>query len=168
VKLSIGCGAQRRPDWITLDADPKVYPDYLADVPPLPDEIRAMQWEEVEMIHFIEHLFPWDAAELLRQVHECLIPGGRLVLEQPDIRFAAGVLAGLIPPLPGTVAGQCGMWAFYGDPTHKNPLFGHRWGYTPDTLSEVLVKAGFNPENISVLPALYHLPGRDFRIEGKR
>jgi predicted SAM-dependent methyltransferase len=168
VKLIIGCGTQRRPGYLTLDADPAGSPDFVAALPPLPDEVRAERWDVIEMIHFIEHLFPWDAEVVLRQIFECLNPGGTFVLEQPDLLFAARVLAGVQEPLPGTAPGQCDMWVLYGDPTHQNPLFGHRWGYSPETLTEALLAAGFQRENIAVLPAQYHVPARDFRIEARR
>lgn len=168
MNLIIGCGAQRRPGWKTLDADPTVGSDYVADLPPLPPEVREVPWDTIEMIHFIEHLYPWDAAELLRQIHACLRPGGTFVLEQPDLRYAARVFAGIEPPVPGTEPGQCDMWAFFGDPTHRNPLYGHRWGYTPESLTDALADAGFLRSRIRRLPALYHVPQRDFRIEAVR
>ena len=126
------------------------------------------EWSTIEMIHVIEHFFPWDALDVLRQVHQCLSPGGLLILEQPDISFAARVLLGLQTPIPNTMPGQCDMWALYGDPRSCNPLYCHRWGYTPQTLSERLVSAGFRESAIQVLPARHHLPARDFRIEVRK
>ena len=168
MKLIIGCGTQRREGYQTLDADPGGQPDFVATIPPLPAEVRGQAWDVIEMIHFIEHLFPWDASEVLKQVYECLSPGGTFVLEQPDILFAARVLAGLQSPIPGTDPGQCDMWVLFGDPTHENPLFGHRWGYSPRTLTAALREAGFLEQNISILPAQFHVPGRDFRIEARK
>lgn len=159
----IGAGRTRLPEWTTLDADPTSGADIVATVPPLPDAVKARQWQVVEMIHFLEHLYLWDARHLLREIRGVLAPGGKLVIEVPNIQFAARVLCGLEKP-PRGAAGQFDMWPFYGDPSHRNPLFGHRWGYTPLTLIEELVAIGFQRDAISVTRARHHFPGRDFRI----
>ena len=57
------------------------------------------------------------------------------------------------------------MWPLYGDPAHRNPLFGHRWGYTPETLTVERERARFAAENVRVVRARHHFPGTDFRVE---
>lgn len=115
-------------------------------------------------VHFIEHLPVWQAEQLLAECYEALAPGGMLILEQPDIAYAARVLLNEIEP-PHGEPGQFDMWALYGDPTHQDELMLHRWGYTPDTLTEMVAKCGFSSEEISIKPAMYHVPARDFRLE---
>jgi hypothetical protein len=168
MNLSIGSRQKREDGWKSLDADPSMRPDYLAFIPPLPQVVLAQQWSIIEMVHVIEHFYPWDALEVLHQVHACLSPGGLLILEQPDITFAASVLLGLKAPIANTVPDQCDMWALYGDPRRQNPLYCHRWGYTPLSLCQTLVTAGFNASGIRVLPAKHHVPERDFRIEARK
>ena len=34
------------------------------------------------------------------------------------------------------------MFVFYGDPSWKDPLMCHRWGWTPATLKQALEKCG--------------------------
>jgi len=167
MKLTIGRGMYGKHGYTTLDANPNIGAAIVATVPPFPKEVtdHVGKWEEVEMIHFLEHLYQWDAAELLREIRGVLAVGGRVVIELPDISFAAAVLMGAKDRIPGTAAGQCDMWPIYGDPSERNPLYGHRWGYTPQTLREALETAGFKPEGISQKPAQYHVPGRDFRME---
>jgi hypothetical protein len=164
-KLLLGSGSWHWEGWTTLDASPSSGADHVATIPPLPYAVRSRCWTIIQAIHFVEHLCPWDAETLLRQCYACLEPGGVLVLEQPDIRYAARVLLGEITPPPGEV-GQFDMWPLYGDPTHRDPLMMHRWGYSPDTLADLLVQAGFERERISVKPARFHVPVRDFRMEG--
>lgn len=166
-ELMIGAGRTRRPGWTTIDADSKSGADIIATVPPLPESVTNRQWRKVEMIHFLEHLYLWDAKRLLREIHSVLASGGKLVIEVPNIRYAARVLCGLEKP-PRGAAGQFDMWPLYGDPSHRNPLFGHRWGYTPESLTNELVAAGFEREQIRVLRARHHFPGRDFRVEAKQ
>ena len=165
MKLAIGSGKYGRQGWTTLDADPNSGAEIISTVPPLPHEVTSVKWQEIEMIHSLEHLYPWDAAQLLTEIRGVLVAGGRLTIELPDLAFAAAVLIGQKERIPGTVSGQCDMWPIYGDPNHRNPLYGHRWGYTPQTLRQALEAAGFDPEGISHLPAQHHVPVRDFRME---
>lgn len=116
-------------------------------------------------IHFIEHIPVWQAEVLIAECYEALAVGGKLILEQPDISYAARVLIGEVEPPSGGAPGQFDMWPLYGDPTHKNELMLHRWGYTPLTLTEMVVRCGFNPAQVTILPAQYHQPVRDFRLE---
>ena len=166
MRLSIGSGRVASPGWTTLDADPDSGAQIVATVPPLPEFPQPLH--TVEMIHSLEHLYRWDAAALLVEIYDALQPGGRLVIELPNIAFAAEVLTGIRPPIPGTAPGQCDMWPLYGDPTTRNPLYGHRWGYTPATLRGALEGAGFDPAKIVEYPAQHHVPGRDFRMEAVR
>lgn len=165
-RLMIGCGRQKRSGWQTLDADPRCGADHTGTVPPLPEAVRATRWAEIEMIHFLEHLYEWDARELLHQCYRVLAPGGRLVIECPNLEYCCRVIAGLEqPPRAG---GQFDMWGLYGDPNHKNPLFGHRWGWTPATLTAALQAVGFAADGIVTERAKHHQPVRDFRVVATR
>ena len=95
-------------------------------------------------------------------IYRHLISGGKLILEQPDISYAAKVLLGDVKP-PAGAEGQFDLWPLYGDPTSKNPLYMHKWGYTRWSLLNLVQCCGF--KNAGVLPAKYHYPVRDFRIE---
>ncbi len=163
MKLLLLSGAIRREGWRTLDADPAHHADYVRSIPPL--NMPPESCEEIELCHGISHFFQWEAAQLLREAHAALISGGRLILEQPNLLFAAEVLTGARPRIPGTVEGQCDMWPIYGDPTRQETLYGHKWGWSPETLTRALVEAGFAARNIWQTAALTHVPGRDFRIE---
>jgi SAM-dependent methyltransferase len=162
MKLSIGSGQIRKPGWIHLDA---VGGDINATIPPLPPQVTATRWEEVEMIHVLEHFYHWDAVQVLREIRDVLMPGGKLVIEVPNLRFACEVFTGQRTALPGTVEMQCDMWVLYGNPDLKTPYQVHRWGWTPDSLTKTLRDVGY--ATVAVLPAQHHVPERDFRIEAK-
>ena len=118
-------------------------------------------------IHVIEHIVPWLVPDLLTQCYDCLKIGGVLILEQPNILYAAKVLLGEVVP-PAGEHGQFDMWPLYGNPNDHNEWMLHRWGYTPFTLMERLVGAGFIFEKITQKPAEFHQPVRDFRIEARK
>lgn len=167
-KLLLCCGPTRPAGYVRLDVNPAHAPDILAEIPPLPPEVRDTQWDVVELIHGIEHFWRWDAGPLLKAIHEVLRPCGVLVLEQPDILVAARVLAGTQrSPTPDPIKST--MWPLYGDPSHRDSGFCHRWGWTPATLTSILRETA--PwSSIRVLPQQHHVHamGRDFRVEATK
>lgn len=158
MRVDIGAGRHRRDGWTTLDADQAVDPDIVATVPPLPESCRGA--DVFRMIHVFEHFFLWEARALLAECHDKLAPAGRLVIECPNLDSAIAALSGA----SGRPKRQWGYWVLYGDPGHKNPLYGHRWGWTPETLTAELKSAGFLAENIKPERPRYHVPERDMRI----
>ncbi len=151
-KLLLCAGPRSAPygqsDWFRVDSDPRVEPDLICSVPPMPVKVRAMApFDRIALIHGIEHFYPWDAFQLLVECRDMLAKDGILILEQPDL----------------SKCNSKAEWIF-GDPDHCNPDMLHKWGYIPATLSEMLMGAGF--KRTLVKPALFHDPARDFRIEG--
>jgi hypothetical protein len=86
-----------------------------------------------------------------------LKPGGKLILELPDLKKVLEYFT--YQPLP---MGKT-MWALYGDPTHQNEHMCHRWAYTPATIGSLLHIVGF--ERIQSKEPQFHVKGRDMRIE---
>lgn len=166
-KLSIGSGGVRESGWLNLDANEQHKPDFVAKVPPLPPEVRCIEWDEVQMIHMLSMLYPRQAIELLREIRGALVPGGLLIIEQPDISYCARVLLGE-EKVPPDKLHQMGYWGFFGDPSHEDPYYTQHWGYTPKTLGEAVIAAGFAPERISLHKARHHVRQRDFRLEVTR
>jgi hypothetical protein len=144
--LNIGARTIEREGWKTLDANPDYRPDFLAKLPPLPHAVKTVAWDAIHWIHGIGSLYPWEAEPLLLELRDVLAPDGCLTLEQPDFSKAI----------------QRVDWV-YGDPAFKDPLHMVRWGYTPESLASLLRRAGFR--HVDVLPAVYHNPARDFRID---
>ena len=154
MNLEIG-GERKRDGWVVLNAGAEYNVDIIAAVPPLPKYVTERQWDEIEAIHLVEHVYLWQAVELVKQVYWCLAPGGRFSVELPDISYCARVFLGLMDP-PRGASGQFDMWGFYGDPNHKNPLYMHKWGYTPKTLTDLFVESGFKRELVFMAQAQSH------------
>ncbi len=149
-RLLLMSGIHHPEGWVTLDANPANHPDLLATFPPLPDEVTYLgYWDHVEWIHGISQLYPWEAEQVLCELLPCMAPDGLLVLEQPN-------LEAIVPSRPEWI---------YGDPGPKEPLHMVRWGYTPQSLTELLSACGW--KRFSLLPAQHHIPARDFRIEAR-
>ena len=153
----------------TLDANPEFHPDYCAVLPPLPREVREGQWSEIYLIHGIEHFYIWEVPELLTQIHEALCDGGTIIMEQPNLEVCAKVLLGLIPPMtPKPLAS--GIQAIYGDPQYGNPFMAHKWGWTPESLTETMIACGFDRSRVKTGKALSRTFAgeRDFRLEATK
>lgn len=168
MKINFACGKQTWPDFYCIDAvqHPKASR-------PL-DLIHAFQFakgrlknciplddgcaDELHAYHFIEHVYAWEALEVILEFKRLLKPSGRLVLELPDIEKCAQNL------INGSKDQLC-MWGLYGDPGWKDEFMCHRWGYTPKTICELLRGAGFG--FIEVLEPQTHgkRVNRDMRVE---
>jgi predicted SAM-dependent methyltransferase len=167
-RLLLGSGDWHWPGWTTVDANPDNQPSIVAVVPPLPPQVRDKKWDEILMVHAIEHIAPWKALELAKECYAALSIGGVFILEQPDIYYCASVLLGLQKPFAGAQPGQADMWGLYGNPETKDEWMLHRWGYTPNSMLIMLTDAGFERDNISFPPAKFHVPERDFRVEARK
>lgn len=142
--------------WFRVDIDPRVEPDLVASVIPLPDQVREMApWDKVCLIHGIEHFTEWDAFDLLCQVREILKPGGVLIMEQPNLEVCVQHLDN--PVYYGGI---------YGDVRRREPGMRHLSGHTPKSLTAMVMRAGYS-ESLTREP-LFHHPERDFRLVATR
>lgn len=132
IRLNIGCGNKKIEGWIGIDLDGE--PDIRADIRtlPFPDDYA----HEAMAIHVLEHIWRWQALDVLREWFRVLQPGGKLILELPDlIKCAENILTHTDP--------RRGIWGLYGDPGYCNELMSHKWGWTPRELKAELQTAGF-------------------------
>jgi SAM-dependent methyltransferase len=167
-KLNLGCGDKLLPGYINVDTSPSrkgFVPDILADLRDLPFEPNSA--DEVLAVHVIEHFYAWETKELLMHWLNIIAPGGKLVLECPNLLTAAQTLVQdetLASDL-SEKRGQHVMWPLYGDPGWADPLMCHRWGYTPKSLICLLEECGYR--NVRQEPAQFKKRDpRDMRIVG--
>ncbi|GAB4188350.1 MAG: hypothetical protein OHK0024_28790 [Thalassobaculales bacterium] len=167
-RLNLGCGDKPLPGYINLDRARRGRgPDLICDLTaPLPFADGTVA--EILSVHMIEHLDRWQVPEILARWRRALRPGGRIVLECPNLLSAcAAILADPEGAVEADGRGRRGMWPLYGDPSWRDPLMMHRWGYTPGSLIKLLREAGF--EDCRQEPARFKLrEPRDMRIVGRR
>lgn len=170
LRLNLGCGDKILPGYVNVDIAPSrrgLAPDVLCDLHQLtPFETDSAQ--EVLAVHVIEHFWRWEVVSVLREWARVLAPGGRMVIECPNLLTACEEIARRPETALGAgVEAQRTMWVLYGDPAWKDPLMCHRWNYTPASLAEVMREAGL--VNIRQEPAQFKLRDpRDMRVVGEK
>lgn len=162
MKINIGCGKRVYDGWVNCDIvrhpDAKRDPELICDGRniPLDDSVADV----VMAIHNFEHYYRWECDEVIQEWKRLLKPGGKLILELPDLlKCCQNVLDGI--KKGGKDPDQLGMWGLYGDPRTKDKYMMHPWGWSPKTLKAFLLEHGF--KNIQHLPTQFHRAGRDHR-----
>lgn len=166
IRLNLGCGDKILPGYVNVDvveARAGKSPDVICDLRDLsvfPDDHA----DEVMAVHVVEHFWRWEVEDILREWVRVLKPGGRMVLECPNLKSACeAFLADPEGASRPDKAGQRSMWVFYGDPQWKDPLMVHRWGYTPQSLAALMRAVGLTDARQE--PAQYKLrEPRDMRV----
>jgi SAM-dependent methyltransferase len=152
LKLHIGCGKGLLDGWVNID----VYPAPLAmnvlwGLPFADGSARC-----VFVSHLLEHLFyPRDVQPFLKEVRRVLAPGGVLRVVVPDIEQCIEAYANNDRSF---FASRRETWAWWPEnPTRLEDFLGyagagaepawlfesHKYGYDFETLSKVLIEAGF-------------------------
>lgn len=168
VKLNLGCGDKILPGYVNVDvveARAGKAPDVLCDLrelTPFADDCA----DEVMSVHVVEHFWRWEVEDVLKEWVRVLKPGGKFIVECPNLQAACeAFLADPDARSAPDKRGQTTMWVFYGDPQWKDPLMVHRWGYTPNSLGQLLRSVGL--VDVRQEPAQYKLrEPRDMRVVG--
>lgn len=165
MRLNLGCGRHVLDGWMNVDiqVSPRLHqrvPEIISDLRkiPLPDECA----NEAMAIHVLEHFYRWEVDQVLHEWRRLLKPGGRLILELPDV---VKCCHNLINGIEGKASEQMSYWGLYGDPRDQDPYMCHRWGWSPETLKDVLSTRGF-VDIVQEIPQ-WHQVGkflRDMRI----
>ncbi len=165
-KLNIGAGGRRIEGFTGVDVVKRPGADIIAPAHKIP--LKAGTVDEIMAIHVWEHFYRWECDTVITEWKRLLKPGGRLVLEMPDLfKCCQNILSGRMEG--GKHPDQLGMWGCYGDPRTGDQWMAHRWGWAFATLQPFLAGHGF--KDITEHPTQFHPAGRehrDFRLEAVR
>lgn len=168
VRLNLGCGDKILPGFVNVDVVESrkgKSPDVICDLHHLAP-FADNSVDEIMSVHVVEHFWRWEVRDVLQEWVRVLKPGGRMILECPNLEAACRKF--LEDPERFSAEDQQGqrtMWVFYGDPAWKDPYMIHRWGYTPRSLARLMNEAGL--VDVRQKPAEYKLrEPRDMRVVG--
>ena len=144
MKLNIGCTSLRPgsqyagPEWVNLDLHAHARKVVRGDVRKLPFKYGA--FEEVHLIHTLEHLGRWDTRKALVETYRVLAKQGNLYVEVPDwvqgckLAYEA-YERGDLGRVHDWNTGMYGKQRFVGD--------SHQSGFWPEKLAKLLHDAGY-------------------------
>ncbi|MFX0141167.1 MAG: methyltransferase domain-containing protein, partial [Candidatus Hodarchaeota archaeon] len=180
LKLNLGCGNEKKEDWVNIDIDRRVKPDLIADAKNLYmfyDETI----DEIICYHLFEHFIYSEAIKALSEWYRILKPGGKLSIELPDLDRCVEILSKKNAPFDWYDNAQnppekFALGGIYGWLPEINPktsnkvnlLHIHKYGWTYKTIKYELEKVGFRKiKRVSIIqnyrPSTIY--NRDMRIE---
>jgi len=132
IKLNIGCGRHKKEGYINIDIKNSkgCDPDVFADCRDLPYKKNTI--DVIESYHLIEHLTKPEVIEALKHWYNLLKPEGMLIIECPNL---LGICKELINGNLERINNLYGL--------QRHPYDYHKYGYTPASLLNLLVKTGF-------------------------
>lgn len=164
IKLNIGSGGIEHPGYLSVDLHDR-RANIIMDVQKL--DFPENSVSEILAIHVFEHLSPYKAADNLKAWWTILKPGGKLIMEMPDIeqlckRFVnatTGERYGILNAVYGSVntTGE-------GEPSEITSP--HLFGWWPQSIWDHLSNAGF--VNIQFGPEMFPHPESNMHVEGTK
>ena len=152
LKLNIGCGTDYRENYVNIDGSNTLHRvDKVIDI----GKESLLEYFEPNSIEFIlandivEHLFHWEAIELMKEFHKMLIPSGIAEIRVPD---TARIMNSWFLPIKTKITMMYGGQdiAQGNDPEkdasrQKNPqYFCHKYGWTRRSMKDALLAVGFS------------------------
>jgi len=133
-KLNLCCGNDKREGYLNADISNS---DFDFDLSKGYIPFQNETFEEIIFKHALEHFRFQTGIEILKEIHRVLLPTGKLHILVPDLAKACEdfVLGYDLPNCAPAIL------RIYGQNTNEE--FVHKWGYSPDDLTNVLLSVGF-------------------------
>lgn len=165
LRLNLGAGGINYPGYLSVDLH-----DHRADIRMDICNLQALSNNSVHEIlasHVFEHLNPYHALNILKEWKRVLQPGGKLIMEMPDIeklcaRFASattGERYGILNAIYGSV-----NTTNQGTPDQITSP--HLFGWWPQSLWDHLTNSGY--VDIQFMPEQIPHPESNLRVEARK
>jgi predicted SAM-dependent methyltransferase len=140
----------REHSWVEtrLDIDPECKPDIVASITDMP-AVTSQSIDAVYSSHNLEHLHAHEVTLAVREFLRVLKPRGFALIALPDLQSVAqlvverGLNATAYVSSAGPVAPIDMIYGHRAAIAHGMHFMAHRTGFTAQTLSDVLIGAGF-------------------------
>lgn len=152
-------------DHLLLDIDPRGEPDVLCDAREL-DTLDAHQFDAIYCSHNLEHYYKHDGDSVLKGFLHVLKPDGFADIRVPDLGavMRAFVARGMdiedilyvSPAGPIAIRDVIYGWAVEIEQSGED-FYAHKTGFTPTSLTECLVRAGFGTVVVASDEAVFEI-----------
>ena len=161
IKLNLGSGGISYPGFLSVDLHDK-RAQCKMDITKLDFDDNSVS--EILASHVFEHLNPYHSIDILKEWNRVLKPGGKLIMEMPDIekcckRFVTadmGTRYGIMNVIYGSVNTT-------GEGGPDNITSPHLFGWWPDALRDHLINSGY--VDITFMDEQIPHPMDNFRVE---
>ncbi|MFA5394974.1 MAG: methyltransferase domain-containing protein [Methanogenium sp.] len=131
MKVNLGCGYNRLPGFVNIDANPASAPDRVEDIRNISFDSNSL--DEVAFSHVLEHLPKSFYEEMLSRIYSWMKPGAKLYISVPDLTKVCEAYLKTKDPFL--------LFWIYG--SGEEDRMSHCWGFIVDSLHELLTKKGF-------------------------
>ena len=142
--LNLGCGLDKRKstseeEWVNVDVRPEVEPDVIWDMEDTPYPFKDGEFDLVLLKDALEHVSWRKIDDVIEEVKRILKPGGRLIIQCPDLEAIATKV--ILDTKLGSDYKAVSYWV-YGSGDYGPPSF-HRAGFTMKAMRRLLKAHGF-------------------------
>lgn len=163
MKLNLASGQHYIPGYINIDNKSMYYGNMRIDKEA---DVFTLEWEdntvdEIVLSHFAMYIGFKEMQVLLNRWHGWLKDEGKIIIETGNVKSIAKHI--LENNNPDEINNSNGVMQLFGWETTE----GHKWAWCPETLGDLLFKAGF--KEVEVGDGHFHNnPKRDFLIVGTK
>jgi len=141
-KLNLGCGKAPTAASLNVDITPQDGIDLVADIRYL--HFHDPQFQSILLSDVLEHLSHVEARDLLRRCYTWLRDSGEIEIFVPNLAILAYYLS--VSHYPEAL-----KWLYGSDGTNNPEATAyHRWGYSEESLTQLLMDYGFKVRRTSM------------------
>jgi GT2 family glycosyltransferase len=164
IKLNLGSGGMEYPGYLSVDLHDK-RASIIMDVTKLDLDDNSVA--EILAIHVFEHLNPYKALGILKEWHRVLKPGGKLIMEMPDIeQLCRRFVTAPTPERYGILNAVYGSVNTTGEGDPSDITSPHLFGWWQQSLRDHLTNAGF--VDVVFGPEQYPHPESNLHVEAQK